>query len=95
MVEAKQAVANAQRYLQDMFGGTVGDVLLEEVELSDNRTVWYITLSFIRSRSPVTPTGSIAEMLPQKNPRHYKVFGLNAETGEVAAMKIRENAQPD
>ena|SRR5437762_1908208 len=64
------------------------NVLLEEVEITDDDRYWLITLGYIPpyQEAPAeklfTPLGS--------SPREYKVFKIDRQSGEVRSMKIRE-----
>jgi hypothetical protein len=56
------------------------DLRLEEVELSGDRSQWFVTLGY-----------SICEDgLGIRSVREYKIFTVDATTGEVQSMKIRE-----
>ncbi len=58
----------------------IRDLRLEEVELSDDRSQWLITLGY-----------SISEDgMGIRSVRHYKIFSVDANDGEVQSMKIRE-----
>jgi hypothetical protein len=73
----------AMKYFQSLFP-RVRKVSLEEVELSDDEKFWMITLGFeLPSDHPDIPS----ELLPPKT--KFKVFKVNAQTGEVLSMKIR------
>ncbi|MEG4349657.1 hypothetical protein QUA74_07930 [Microcoleus sp. LAD1_D3] len=92
MVDVRSAVGAAQQYfisLQDMIGFGTEDLRLEEAELSEDKKHWFITLGFIR---PVDKTiNPVADLLAIRNyEREYKVFKIDATTGEVQSMKIRE-----
>lgn len=56
---------------------------IEEVELAEEeyKKIWKITLGFPGKTSVVYPLGT---------PKSYKVFYVDAETGIVNKMKIRE-----
>jgi hypothetical protein len=86
MVDVKQAVAAAVAFAKDILEPyRARDLLLEEVEPSQkdgNHDVWLITISF-----PKTGTLNVLS-----NDRDYKTFTVDADTGEVQAMKIRELA---
>ncbi len=87
MIDVKQAVASAEQSLQDLYADrTLSDIALEEVELSDDERYWLITLGFADlsrdTTSVVNPFGS--------RRRIYKSFKVDAATGKVLAMKIRE-----
>lgn len=88
MIDLKNAVSAAYNYLkpiQDMMGNRLEDLRLEEVELSEDKSFWLITLGFERPVKTKTPLAEIA--IPK---REYKLFKVNSQTGEVEAMKIRE-----
>jgi len=94
MIDVKAAVQAASRYFQSI-QGLVGidnppeNLQLEEVEISEDRNFWLITLGFERLvRGEKHPLVSVEP--PPKYERAYKLFRVNAETGEVEAMKIRE-----
>lgn len=82
---ATQAAQAKLKELQEFMGGEISDVRLEEVELSEDDQLWRITLSFNR---PADQQNQL--MLTQKMQRDYKLFEINAETGAVKAMKIRQ-----
>lgn len=89
MLDVKEATQVALSYFEDLYGeDAFSNVLLEEVERDeeDGTPYWFITIGFtnrrgIDSSSPLSPITSA--------PRRYKRFKINAETGEVVAMKIR------
>ena len=96
MIEVKQAVEIAARYMAELLKGS--DVTLEEVELSDDDRFWYITLSALIP-TQAQPSGRLgintspaAELFGPANQRVYKVLAVNAETGSVRSMKIRQTA---
>lgn len=91
-IDVRKAVGAAQQYfgsLQDMIGYPTEDWRLEEAELSEDKKHWFITLGFIR---PVDKTSNpLANFMETPNyEREYKVFKIDATTGEVQSMKIRE-----
>lgn len=86
-IDVRAAVSLAQKYfndLQDMIGSSMISLRLEEVELSEDKQFWLITLGFerVNSNNPL-------QVVPQYT-REYKIFKINAETGEIESMKIRE-----
>ena len=91
-INVQSAVMSAENYLSSL-RGTAGlvieDVRLEEVELSEDQKYWFITLGFCRpvdkSKNPLADLVAISSY-----EREYKVFKINAQTGEVHSMKIRE-----
>ncbi|NEP82228.1 MAG: hypothetical protein F6K39_31245 [Okeania sp. SIO3B3] len=86
-IDVPSAVLAAKDYLQSLpglFEYKIKELRLEEVELSEDRKYWLITLGFI------TTTAGEEESFFLKKERDYKVFKIHAETGEVESMKIRE-----
>lgn len=86
-IDVRAAVFASKNYLQSLQGlleYQIKDLRLEEVEFSEDRKYWLITLGFIANT-----TGEEESFLLKKE-RDYKVFKVNAETGEVESMKIRE-----
>jgi hypothetical protein len=80
MVDGKQAVVKAMEYVRGVYDvSQVGDLMLEEVERSEDGKHWYVTLGF----SPSATASASAE-------RSYKVVKIVVETGEVMSMKIRK-----
>jgi hypothetical protein len=94
MIDVKQAVANAVKFLTDMFAGEpIMDVRLEEVELSEDGQYWYITLSMLRKPGESGRIPSVAESLQSfigRMDREYKVLAVRAQDGQVQSMKIRQ-----
>ncbi|MBO1346976.1 MAG: hypothetical protein EBE86_006085 [Hormoscilla sp. GUM202] len=91
-LDVRSAVVAAQKHfasLEDLMGFQIQDLMLEETEISEDKKYWFITLGFTR---PVDRTKDSFVDLIAKSPdeRDYKVFQINAETGEVQSMKIRE-----
>lgn len=84
MLDVKEATQRASEYFGRLYadqGSLFTNVQLEEVELTDDGQYWLITLSY----SPTTSLGTILG-----NPvRKYKVFKIDAGTGDVKSMKIR------
>jgi hypothetical protein len=83
MINVKEATGKATEYLRTFFPD-VEKVQLEEVELTDDRAYWFITLSY------EGVSNSVASSLLVGKSVRYKLFKLDAETGEVISMKIRD-----
>ncbi len=67
------------------------DLSIKEVELTEDRSFWLITLGF---GTPIKPqensfTTTLALLIPTSQ-REYKVLKVNSQTGELEAMKIRK-----
>jgi hypothetical protein len=82
MLDVKEAAHRASDYFLSLYGGEGSSgVRLEEVELTDDGRYWLITLSHpIRDDAPW-------ELATR---REYKLFTIDATTGEVKSMKIRK-----
>jgi len=84
MIDVKQAVVIANRFLRDMYEEEdLVAVRLEEVELAEDGSVWNVTLSFLRQSTPIE-----AEIGVWAG-RELKVITVHAESGHVRSMKIR------
>ena len=84
-VSLREAVEAARMFLmglQGFIGGLSKDeIWLEEIELSEDKHYWRITMSFPRPvDNPLVPT---------QQQRDYKLFEISTVTGEVKAMRIR------
>jgi hypothetical protein len=73
-IDAKQAAVAAKKYLADLIGGAPYSLTLEEVERSSDRRKWLVTLSYIENLF--------------LNNKSYKIFTIDAHSGEVTSMKI-------
>lgn len=78
-------------YVKNIFS-ELFDTRLEEVELSDDGKNWFITVSFIRQLPAMSVAEKISMINSGINPseRDYKLITVDAETGEVRSMKIRQ-----
>lgn len=93
MISVKDAFNSVYQYLQsiqELLGDQLEDLRLEEVELSEDRQSWLITLGYdIPVKNRLENVLGSAFSTPAFR-REYKLFRVNSETGEVEAMKIRE-----
>jgi hypothetical protein len=99
MINVKEAVRIALDYLSQLYNTSdFKDVLLEEVELSEDEKWWNITIGFSRPVYSDNPMLASIEKINKiagtqiKTPykREYKLFKVAANDGRVGAMKIRE-----
>ena len=93
MIEAKVAVKAAFEFMNSFLAGYT-DILLEEIELSDDDKFWNITLSAIPPPPPLPDKVMEQSVLAAafqrpKDSRIYKSFSVNSSTGSVKSMKIR------
>ncbi len=82
MIPVQEAVKKAVAFAEDMLEPSrTASILLEEVESAAFRgkDAWEITLS-LRDPNPLSFAAN----------RQYKTFTIDAETGEVLSMKIRQ-----
>jgi hypothetical protein len=87
MIDVKQAVQIAKAKAAEML--EKDSFSLEEIERDSykSRDVWSITLSAPRDVNGVPAIFGI-----KSDPLQYKRFLIDAETGELLAMKLRETA---
>jgi hypothetical protein len=78
-------VTVAKQRAADWLGSGISN--LEEIELEKykDREVWSITLSVPRDLTVLSPLAQIGA-----DPLQYKRFLIDAQTGELVAMKLRE-----
>jgi hypothetical protein len=85
IISAKEAVKQAMVFLAELQeSNPPEDVTIEEVELCDDGSYWWITISFFPSGS------SIAAITGQKTYKKYKIFKVDASLGTVISMKMRD-----
>ena len=88
MIDVKEATKRAIEYFADVFPNGYQNVRLEEIEVSDARRYWHITLGF--DLPPTTEVSAVAQALGRKPERAYKRFTINRETGDVVSTTIRK-----
>ena len=86
-ITVREAAHAAEAYFRQLFPAR--NVSLEEVELSEDEKHWLITLGY-EVEVPMVPSVSALNpfIQPEKKTK-YKLFKVNAQTGSVVAMKIR------
>lgn len=90
MIDVKEAATKAAEYFGNIYSDQqYSDVLLEEVELTDDEKHWLITLSYAYEPPPSILDQYSGGAPPKPKPRKYKLFKIDAVTGKVEAMKIR------
>ena len=83
MIDVKEAADKARSHLVSFFPDAE-KVQLEEAELTDDKSHWFITISYEGVANSVA-----SSLLVGKSVR-YKIFKLDAKSGEVISMKIRD-----
>lgn len=89
MITLKDAAKKAMAFYQDI-DPDAEDARVEEVERDDDTDDWNITLSFHSNENASTnlivPNSASTGVM---NGRKFKIFSVDAESGEVRSMKIR------
>lgn len=80
-IPPKQAVTVAKDAFKDVTGLSDG-LFVEELELNPDRSRWLVTISYVDSRP------GLPNLVGGR--KAHKVFEIDAATGEVIAMKIRD-----
>ncbi len=83
MINVKEATDKAKEHLS-VFFPEAEEIQLEEAELTPDKAYWLITLSYAGI------SNSVASSLLVGKSIRYKLFKLDAESGEVVSMKIRD-----
>ena len=78
-ISPKEAVIAATKHFTEVTGITSG-VSVEELELTEDAKYWIVTLGYIEPARTLAFTG----------PKSFKTFKIDATTGDVLSMKIRE-----
>lgn len=101
MVDAQHAVRAAREYLHSLYDAAeLPHFRLEELELSEDERQWLVTFGWddaaVTVPAAASPEASWLRQIqqqraptPQRLPRLYKRVVVDAETGAVAALRIR------
>lgn len=81
MINAKEAANAAIEYLKSFYTDAKS-VMLEEVELSEEKKSWTVTISFEIMPESGNPVKIITKV--------YKIFRIDNNSGQVIAMKSRD-----
>ena len=92
MIDVKNAVQAALQYCGELFGDISKRLQLEEVVLSDDEKHWFITVGYdVPGALPFSALEDMIQGLKPRAPeRKYKVVDVDAETGKVKAVKMRQ-----
>jgi hypothetical protein len=93
MIPFQKAVQQATDFCRQLYPDAQ-DVLLEEVEREEDK-FWLITVSYLteaakRGGGTALGMGMAMEQMFPRFERRYKSLKVDAQTGEVISMKIRE-----
>jgi hypothetical protein len=86
-VPARAAATASSTYLAEIVDIPKPKSRIEEVELTDDGRYCLITLS---CEAPVETAPFMGTTVSTGGDRQYKVFRVDAKTGEVLSMKMRE-----
>jgi len=82
MINVKEATDKAKEYLVSFFPDAE-NVQLEEVEMTEDKAHWFVTISY------EGVSNSVASSLLVGKTVLYKIFKIDAKVGKVISMKIR------
>ncbi|MGK7924021.1 MAG: hypothetical protein AB4290_01990 [Spirulina sp.] len=92
-ISVRSAVQAAADYIQsfkDMLGN-LENLRLEEIDLSEDKKCWSITLGFDITNNSNADENPLFPIVEGKNQeRQYKIINVDVRTGVVQSMKIRE-----
>ncbi len=83
MINVKEATDKAKEYLVSFFPDAE-NVQLEEVEMTEDKAHWLVTISY------EGVSNSVASSLLVGKTVLYKIFKIDAKVGEVISMKFRD-----
>jgi hypothetical protein len=89
MISIKEAAQKAVEFCQDLYADAQ-ELLLEEVEFDEMTNFWLITISFWIQKHVEDAPSVFTSPFASRFERRYKTLTVNANTGLVMSMKIRE-----
>jgi hypothetical protein len=90
-IDVKQAVQRAKDFAAELFKPEkISRLGLEAVERTDDGRYWLVTLGFTRPALYARTGGPspLDQVLPRTEPREYKIFRVDASSGEVVSVDI-------
>jgi len=92
-IDVQEAVRKAVSYFHKLLPqlGRNANVMLEEVEESEDGSHWLITIGYDVERALSPAQRNLQSVLSPMPPvvRKYKIFKVDAKTGRILSMKIR------
>lgn len=92
MISIEVAVQAAREFANQLYAeGELKQLRVEEIETNQDESRWLITLGWVEP--DVRQLGGFAGLANSKLeplPRVYKLFTINAKTGVVESMKMRD-----
>lgn len=100
-IDVKEAVHLAKGFASHLLEAEkISHLGLEAVERSEDGRYWLVTLGFsrpwdypTRKRRPRTALDDILPIADSEPDREYKVFKVDAESGEVVGMQVFESKE--
>lgn len=90
-IDVKEAVRLAKEFASGLLESEkISNLGLEAVERSEDGQHWLVTLGFSRSWDAAASRSPLDQVLPFRSGREYKVFKVDADSGEVLAMQVFE-----
>jgi hypothetical protein len=91
-VNVKEAVAQAKKYIFDLFSDeNPKNIGLEEVEFDEQTNEWLVTIGFSRPwDNPMESSIAALSNLQRLPNRAYKIVRISNEKDEVLSVKTRE-----
>lgn len=95
-IDVKEAVRLAKEFASSLLDTErISNLGLEAVEKTEDGQHWLVTLGFSRPWASAVqkPESPLDQVLPFRGPqpdREYKVFKVDAESGDVVAMQVFE-----
>ena len=97
MIDVREAIKSAMEYVKDIYSGQreLTDLALEEVVLAEDESEWLVTVGFQAIGYRYESGGDRGGLFPthggwQRTPREYKVVQVDAHTGKIRSMRMRE-----
>lgn len=81
-ITAKEAANAAAKYYQEVSNDYSGRLQVAEIELTEDGKFWNITLALPAPVDPLAIYGGTK--------LEYKIFRIDATTGEVVSMKVKK-----
>lgn len=94
MLTVKEAVQAAEQWVRDLYSKKeLQHLRLEEITLSEDERYWHVTLGWVEPavQMPTSISFALGKDI-HVLPRVYKTIDVDAATGAVKSMKIREVA---
>ncbi|MFN3167289.1 MAG: hypothetical protein ACE37H_09530 [Phycisphaeraceae bacterium] len=105
-IPVTEAIRIAKQYVGELYAdSSIHDLMLEEIKRSEDGARWLITVGFSRREHKKKTQSSFASLSEQLSltaavlrreqllERDYKLLEIDAVTGEVKSMRIRDISQ--